>query len=225
MIARAYIFGQTNGNLYNEESTMIIDFDQLSPSEIYYAMVQTVIPRPIAWVLSENESNGFNLAPFSYFTAISSNPPLMMYSVGKKPEGMYKDSLVNVEKRKELVIHIAPAHMAAEVTESAKGLAYDQSELALIDAELTDFEGFRLPRLKDCPIAFGCTLHEVTYMGELPMALVFAEVKQVYIDDAVAGKDDKNRLKVDAMKVNPLSRLGGSEYAFLGGIDSVARPK
>ena len=74
-------------------------FSDLNPSERYHIMTQVVIPRPIAWVLTANDgdqsnhsSSRFNLAPFSYFNAISSDPPLVMMSIGKKPDGEEKDT-------------------------------------------------------------------------------------------------------------------------------------
>ncbi len=83
---------------------MIIDTCELSANRIYHTMIQTIIPRPVAWVLSDNgkddcrqsvslteQPERFNLAPFSYFTPVSSKPPVLMFSVGKKPNGSPKD--------------------------------------------------------------------------------------------------------------------------------------
>ena len=112
---------------------MILDFAELSPNQIYHTLTQTIVPRPIAWVLSKNAQDTLNLAPFSYFTAISSDPAILMYAVGKKPTGEYKDSATNVELNQELVIHIADASLAAVVTESAASLPNDESELQLAD--------------------------------------------------------------------------------------------
>ena len=76
---------------------MNIDASTLAPIQIYHLMTQTVIPRPIAWVLTESGEADYNLAPFSYFTPVSSNPPLLMFSVGKKPTGEIKDlSLIHI---------------------------------------------------------------------------------------------------------------------------------
>ena len=79
---------------------MDIDLAALGPAQVYGLMTQTLIPRPIAWVLSENSDGGLNLAPFSYFNAVCSSPPLVMISVGKKPDGSFKDTRVNIEGRR-----------------------------------------------------------------------------------------------------------------------------
>lgn len=203
---------------------MNIDASTLAPTQIYHLMTQTVIPRPIAWVLTESGEADYNLAPFSYFTPISSNPPLLMFSVGKKPTGEIKDTTRNVLETGRMVVHIANADLAEQVTQTSATLPHGESEVALAGLELIDFEGFELPRIKDCPIAFGCKLFEVKEIGETPQSLIFAQIEDIYIAPEVIG-DNQERLVVEALKVNPLSRLGGSQYANLGQTFTVARPK
>lgn len=164
------------------------------------------------------------LAPFSYFTPISSNPPLLMFSVGKKPTGEIKDTTHNVLETGRMVVHIANADLAEQVTQTSATLPHGESEVALAGLELIDFEGFELPRIKDCPIAFGCKLFEVKEIGETPQSLIFAQIEDMYIAPEVIG-DNQECLVVEALKVNPLSRLGGSQYANLDQTFTVARPK
>ncbi|WP_112479258.1 flavin reductase family protein [Vibrio variabilis] len=202
---------------------MQLNLDELSPNAIYHLMTQTVIPRPIAWVLTESSQDNFNLAPFSYFAPVSSNPPLLMISIGKKPDGTLKDSAVNAIKNKRLVIHIANADSAEVMTQTSATLEHGESEVEASDVALTNFDGFSLPRVSQCPIAFGCSLHEVIEMGETPQHLVIAKIEQVFIDDSVIDTQQE-RLVVDGLKVNPLSRLGGNNYALINEIISVARP-
>lgn len=194
---------------------MLIDLTKLSPSEIYFLMTQTVVPRPVAWVLTQHQSKHFNLAPYSYFTAVSSEPPLLMYSGGKKPTGELKDSIANFEYNKHCVVHIASASQVQQMQDSANTLAAEESEIDAYNIETTEFDGFPLPRVKDCPIAFGCELHQTIEMGDKPQTLVFVEIKQIYIADDVVGLDAKQRLKTDVLKIDPISRLGGREYANL----------
>ena len=61
---------------------MLVNLSEFSRPDAYFAMTQTVLPRPVAWVLSENENGSYNLAPYSFFNAVSSDPPLLMFSVG-----------------------------------------------------------------------------------------------------------------------------------------------
>ncbi|KJY83368.1 protein/domain typically associated with flavoprotein oxygenase, DIM6/NTAB family protein [Vibrio galatheae] len=203
---------------------MNIELSTLAPTQIYHLMTQTVIPRPIAWVLTDSEQGNYNLAPFSYFTPISSNPPLLMFSVGKKPTGEIKDTTRNVLETGRMVVHIAHQDSAPEVTQTAATLVHGDSEVEAAELELVDFDGFDLPRVKACPIAFACKLYEVKEIGETPQSLIFAEIEKAYIDPDVIG-ERSDRLVIDALKVNPLSRLGGSQYATIDNVFSVARPK
>ena len=82
---------------------MHFDLSELSPNRVYYTMIQTLVPRPIAWVLTDNGNDSFNLAPFSYFNGVASDPPLLMISVGKKPDGTLKDTRTNIIERNEFV--------------------------------------------------------------------------------------------------------------------------
>ena len=204
---------------------MILNFSDFSANQRYHLMTQTIIPRPIAWALTDSNNGSFNLAPFSYFTAVSSAPPMLMLSVGKKPNGDSKDTLVNVIHNKKMVIHIASECHADLVTNTSKTLAHGESELTENNMLTTEFEGFSLPRLAQCDIAYGCELYEIKELGDVPQSLIFVEVKQVYISDTVADIDEKQRITVHADKIKPLARLGGGEYATIEKPFTIARPK
>jgi flavin reductase (DIM6/NTAB) family NADH-FMN oxidoreductase RutF len=183
---------------------MHIDLSELSPSKTYFTFIQTLIPRPVAWVLSENSDRGFNLAPFSYFNAVCSDPPLVMLSIGKKVDGSLKDTRRNIVERKHFVVHIAHREMAPMVTASSRELAENDSELTQLGLQTVPFGNFPVPRLSDCRIAFACRFYQ-----------------QI---DTVATVD-AGRLTVDAAKVNPLARLGGDEYSTIGDVLKVPRPR
>ena len=210
---------------------MIINFSDYSASQRYHLMTQTIIPRPIAWVLTnstngKNNQNNLNLAPFSYFTAISSEPALLMLSVGKKPNGDIKDTLANVLKNKKMVIHIAGENLADIVTQTAASLDHGDSELAIINDEVLNtvpFDGFTLPRLAQCDIAYACELFEIKEIGDVPQTLIFVEVKQLYVSPKVTTVND-GRVKIHADSVNPLARLGASEYSGITTPFKKARP-
>ena len=208
---------------------MNLNFSDFSANQRYHLMTQTIIPRPIAWVLTDSSNGSFNLAPFSYFTAVSSAPPILMLSVGKKPNGDSKDTLVNIINRKKMVIHIASEQHASLVTQTASTLEHGESELTASNIETTEFLGFSLPRLTQCDIAYGCELYEIKELGDVPQSLIFVEVKQVYINDKVADIDvnanGKERITVHADRIKPLARLGGGEYATIEKPFSIARPK
>jgi flavin reductase (DIM6/NTAB) family NADH-FMN oxidoreductase RutF len=188
-------------------------------------MTQVVIPRPIAWVLTDNGDHRFNLAPYSYFNAVCSEPPLILISAGKKPDGSFKDTRLNIEERKHFVVHIAHRELAEPMTQTSRTLPHGESELDWVNLKLAEFTGFSLPRLADCRIAMACELYEIKEVGSLPQSLIFGKVKSVYLDDSVWEEDAKGRLKIHADRVDPIGRLGGSEYVTFGRILRIPRPK
>jgi len=202
---------------------MNINLSELSPNKVYHTMTQTVVPRPVAWVLSEHENGKFNLAPFSYFNAVCSSPPVVMLSIGRKPDGRDKDTFRNIVERKRFVIHLAHPELAPQMTKSAKVLPDGESELELIDMDTVEFEGFELPRLKDARIAFACELYKLDTIGENDQNLVFGKLLRIWLDDEVVAEDDKGRMKVMADKLSPLARLGGNEYVTAGNILDIPR--
>lgn len=204
---------------------MYIDYQELSPSEIYHLMTQTIIPRPIAWVLTENKQQQYNLAPFSYFTPIASEPPLVLFSVGQKSPGQDKDTVVNLRENPHMVIHIANAAQAGEVTQTAATLDYGQSEIEHAGLALVDFEGTELKRINGAPIAMACELYQLNTLGAAPQTLVIAKINAIHVEDTAVSRDAKGRISIDPSKIDPLARLGAASYSALTDAFSLQRPK
>lgn len=204
---------------------MVIDFSSLSNNQIYHCMTQTLIPRPVAWVMTENPVGDFNLAPYSYFTAVCASPPLIMISVGLKPDGDFKDTRINIAAREHFVVHLAHRELAQEMTETSRSLSFGDSELAGVGLSTTEFDGFVLPRLAQCRVAMGCRLYEVQEIGPNRQAMIFGEVERLYVDDEAVTTDGASRFKVDASKLDPVGRLGANEYTAFGDILTIPRPR
>ena len=202
---------------------MIIDLSKLRSADVHGIMTQTIIPRPIAWVLSDNGNGTWNFAPFSFFTGICSDPPLVMISVGRRPYGAKKDTWVNIEERSDFVIHLADTLHGEEVSQSSAGIPHGQSELDLVNMPTQAVDGERLPRVVGPKVAMFCTRHSIHEVGNRPQGLILGEIHRIWVDeDAVQAIDGK--LEVDAAKLAPLSRLGGVQYADLGQIREIAKP-
>lgn len=203
---------------------MEFDFRKLEPVDRYRLMIQTIIPRPIAWTLSENEGGNYNLAPFSYFNAVHSHPPLVMMSIGFKADQSKKDTRANIEREGKFVVHIASSEHASLVTQSSLALDVGESEVENCGMELIPFAGFPLPRLKGVKVAMACHLDRVIEVGKNKQGLVFGEIQQLFVDDAIVVEKD-GRTLVDAMKLDPLGRLGGNDYGTLGKVVTIPRPE
>lgn len=202
---------------------MDIDFAEYSESEIYFLMTQSVIPRPVAWVLTQNTTGNYNLAPFSYFTAVTSNPPLLMFSVGCKADGSQKDTSVNFLREKRCVIHIASEQQLAVLNQTAANLPYAQSEIEANNLPLIPWPQAGLPRVTDAPLAMACELYRHDVIGNDGQNVFYAEVKALHVaDDCI--KTLNNRLLIDSAAIAPIARLGAGEYASLGQRHFLKRP-
>jgi len=203
---------------------MFIDFKTISANQCYGTMVQTIVPRPIAWVLTANGDGSHNLAPYSFFTGICSDPPLLMISAGKKDAAEEKDTRLNIRERNDFVVHIASTRHLESLNKSAATLPHGESEVELAGLELSKIDGFSLPRISDCDIAIACSLYRIDEIGAVPQAVIYGEIQSVTINDDLIIPNDKGRLHIDAKKLDPLTRLGGNFYASLGDILSAERP-
>ncbi len=203
---------------------MELDTQGMSPNQVYFTFIQTIVPRPIAWVLSDNGDGSLNLAPFSYFNGVASDPPLIMLSIGKKPDGSLKDTRLNIALREDFVVHIPHGDQAEQVNESSRTLPHGQSELERLGLATTPFEGSRLPRVVGPRIAFACVKERIIELGGVPQGLILGLVKRIWIDDAVATREN-GRLVVDPVKVDPLARLGFTDFALFGQVKTVPRPE
>src|SRR5205814_1811711 len=110
---------------------MTLDVAGASVLEVYQLLVGVVTPRPIAWVTSIDPEGVVNLAPFSFFNAFGANPPVVVFSPTLRRDGTKKDTLLNLEKLGEFVVHSAVAPLAETVNLTSKELPHAESEVEL----------------------------------------------------------------------------------------------
>lgn len=198
----------------------------LTQNQNYHLLIQSVLPRPVAWILTENgpgSAGRYNLAPFSFFAPVCANPPTLVVSVGQKPAGDEKDTFVNLQRDGRCVVHMASAGQLAELNESSATLAYGVSEIDQQGLTLEQEDGQDLPRLQQAPVAFFCRLQQVVDLGPGPQHVLFLEVEEAWIRDDLVTEQGRH-LKIDSQLLDPLARLGGSEYATQGEVIVKPRP-
>ncbi len=189
---------------------MLVDYANKELTQKYQLMAQTIIPRPIAWIVTQNEEGLLNIAPFSYFMGLSSEPATMMVSIGHKSDGSQKDTLKNLRETKKCAIcMVDEAHLEA-MHFSSKELGANESEATAFNIETKEVvEGFP-PMVAGVPSAFFCEFYqEIELKGSKTIPLV-VEIKAQFIDDEIIS--DKERITLDYA---PLARVGKS-YALLG---------
>jgi len=178
-------------------------------NENYKLMAQTILPRPIAWVVTED--NGVvNIAPFSYFIGLSSEPASVLISVGHKEDGTPKDTLANIRKNRKCTICMVEEKDLEKMHFSSKGLERDVSEAEQFNIETEVMvEGYP-PAIKGVPSAYFCTLNQEIELGGGTTIPLVLNLKEIFVDDRVI--TDRERLSIS---FKPLARIGKS-YAFLG---------
>ena len=195
---------------------MLFDYRDRESIEKYKLMSQTIIPRPIAWVVTEDEGI-INIAPFSYFTGLSSNPPTIILSVGHKSDGTPKDTLHNLRNNKKCTIcmvatpHLEPMHLSSKELDRSLG----EAEHFNIKTKKV-FDKFP-PMIQDAPIAFFCELYQEIDLADSKTIPLLVEIKHQYIDDICI--TDKERLSIN---FEPVARVGKG-YALLG--EEIEAPK
>ena len=187
---------------------MIIDFDTKTATECYFLMASAIIPRPIAWVMTKGEV--LNLAPFSYFTPISSTPPTMIISIGHKEDGSPKDTLRNLRETKRCVVSIVDEEHLKPMHFSSKNIPKDQSEIDVFNIPTTTLFDEFPPMPKGVKISlFGEYLQEVDLKGSSTVPVII-QIKYLFIDDAII----TDREKV-TFHLNSIARVGRG-YVKLG---------
>lgn len=195
-----------------------------NPTAYYYLMLQALVPRPIAWVLSENQNGSFNVAPFSFFNGVSAEPPLIMIAVARNNDGSRKDTCVNIDERNHFVVHIPPGDMAEVMVATSKHLPANESEIDFAKLTTVPVEGEALPRLQGPKVALFVRKHSIVEVGDEKVCLVLGEITNIWVDDSAVIKKGSRSL-IDVRAVNPVSRLGTNQYALLGDIKEIDRPK
>ena len=184
--------------------------EDLDADATYKLLSGVVVPRPIAWVTTISPGEVVNLAPFSAFTFVSSRPPMVAISIGRKA-GVLKDTARNIRDRKEFVVNIADWSLLEKLHLSATEYPPDRSEVDELGLATVPSERVAPPRLAAAPVSLECRLHQAMEFGELKTALVVGEVLLFHVRDALCVDG-----KIRTSELHPIARLGGPNYATLG---------
>jgi len=195
---------------------MDIDPASLSPTDRYKLLIGAIVPRPIAWVSTLSPEGARNLAPFSFFCGVGSNPMTLAFCPASDDAGGDKDTLRNCLPTDqgglgEFVVNVAPAAIAHRVAATAEPLDYGHSEFG--PAGLTERASVVVapPSVAQSPLAFECRTRLVhrTNPGVAGSGnLVLGEVVHVHADDGLIDQ----RRRIDPERLGALGRMGGRGY-------------
>ncbi|ANU26998.1 flavin reductase family protein [Planococcus versutus] len=192
-----------------------------SERDNYKLLIGSIIPRPIAFITTQSESGVVNGAPFSYFNIVSSNPPMVSVAI-QRPTGELKDTARNIYDSDEFVVHIVDDENVAKINETAASLPPSESEIEKADLTLIPSKEISVPGVKEAKVRMECRLVQAIPLGgDGPGSDLFiGEVIQFHVDEEIYESG-----RIDPRGLGAVSRLAGTNYAHIGEIFSIERPK
>jgi flavin reductase (DIM6/NTAB) family NADH-FMN oxidoreductase RutF len=202
---------------------MQIEISKIPVTEAYQWMVSLIAPRPIAWVTTLSASGVINLAPFSFFNVFGANPPVVVFSPTLKRDSTKKDTLINIERHGEFVIHASTEGDIDAINASSASLPPELSEVEYVGKRTLPSVLVKVPRLADAPFALECKLRQIVPVGNGPISsnLIIGDVVMMHIDPVILGKDGK----VDPRRLRSVARLGGEHWCRSTDLFQMERPQ
>lgn len=211
--------------------SVYLDMSRVSPDTLaecgltHNPFTSVVVPRPIGWISTLNANGVANLAPFSFFNAVSQNPPMVMFCANAThANGGPKDSLRNVRSSGEFVANLATWPLRWHMNVSSASAPHGQDEFELAGLTKAPCIKVSAPRVAESPVSLECVVVKIV---ELPQAegssllntATFGRVVGVHIDPALIADG-----RVDIRRARPIGRLGYLDYAEMGEFFEMARP-
>jgi flavin reductase (DIM6/NTAB) family NADH-FMN oxidoreductase RutF len=189
---------------------LIIDPQDQHYGEVYKLMVGAIVPRPIAFVSTLSPDGIRNLAPFSFFTGISANPPVICFCpMVRGSDGQHKDTLRNIEATREFVVNVVSEDFAAQMNLCSAEFPpeVDEFEVSGLTPVPSDLVG--PPRVRESRISMECRLLQVVHVSPKPLggSIVLGQVVRFHVDDALF-----DNFRIDPDKLRAIGRMGGPTY-------------
>ena len=195
--------------------------------ETYKLMTGLIVPRPVALVSTIDKDGIPNVAPFSFFCGVGSNPPTLLFcpslrsAATDRPDDR-KDTLRNVEQTGEFVVNVVSEAIAAAANATASEVGPDVDEFQL--AGLTAIPGTRVkaPRVAESPAQFECKLLQIIFTGQGSGAgvVVLGQIVHIHVR-----KDLEHNFRIDPAKLDVVGRMAGNTWSHTRSLFDLERPK
>lgn len=201
---------------------MRFDLEEVGTQNAYKLLAATVMPRPIAWVVTQDAEGRINAAPFSFFNVMGSAPPTVAIGLLADPERGFKDTARNILDTGEFVVNLVPERLVRAMNVTAIDAPRGVEELSLAGLATEPSARVRPPRIAESPVAFECVSLSSVETGPSQL-VVIGHVLTVHIaDDCVL---DAERAHIDTPRLDLVARSYGSDYVRSRDTFSLARPK
>jgi flavin reductase (DIM6/NTAB) family NADH-FMN oxidoreductase RutF len=187
---------------------MKFDFESLNEDMRYKLMLATVLPRPIAWVTSQDRNGLLNAAPFSFLNVFGTEPATVGIGVGRISPTEPKDTCLNIRATEEFVVNLVPFSAAEKMRASSMPFPSHVSEVSVVGLPTSPSERVGPPRITESPASFECKLMQEIRLGNF--SLILGRIVMLHIrDEAVL---DAERLHINAANMDLIGRMEGALY-------------
>lgn len=187
----------------------------------FKTLLSCVLPRPIAFVSTISTNGVPNLAPFSFFNGVGSNPPAVIFSPCTRADGTMKDTILNLRAVPECVVNVVPFSIKEAMNEASYPFPPEMNEFEAAGFTPLPSRFVRPPRVAESPVQMECKLVQIVPVGDGPLSanICIAQVLCIHIANEVLLPDGT----VDVSKIDLVARLGGDDYSTIR--DRFALPK
>ncbi len=193
----------------------IVDPQNTATKDFHQFMLGAVAPRPIAFASTVDEAGNPNLAPYSFFNAFSSNPPILVFSSNRRvADNTTKDTLHNIEQTREVVINVVNHDIVRQMAVTSISFPTGVSEFEKAGLTPLASDLVKPFRVKESPVQMECKVHDIITLGEEGGAghLIICHVVRMHIDENILDGDRINPHKIDLM-----GRMGRAYYVRASG--------
>jgi flavin reductase (DIM6/NTAB) family NADH-FMN oxidoreductase RutF len=200
---------------------MQFDPSDMTRQDFYHMLLAMLNPRPIAWVSTVGADGVYNLAPFSFFSAVSAKPPVVCLSIGSKRDGRKKDTLRNIESGMDFVLNTVNEDLAEAMNKTSAEYPPEIDEFKEVGLTPLAADLVKSPRVAESPVNIECQVSQILMFGTSPefAHLVIAEMRRVHVKD-----DYLLEGKPDGAKLRNIGRLWSKYYCRLTDLFEMAMP-
>ncbi len=199
--------------------TISFGLKELEGRDGYRLMASLVTPRPIAWVSTVGKNGTVNLAPFSFYNAVSGRPPTLLISFSPR-EGVEKDTLRNCRETGEFVVNVVDASLAERMNETARECPYGVNEFELAGLTQAPSVEVRPPRVAEAMAAMEARVSQIIPVQGSTSVMVLGRVVHFHLREGLLTPE----WTADTERLNPLGRLGRDYYTTLGRVFRMPQP-